>query len=93
MKRPLRRALAPRAALAAIALCALALQGVLFLACTDGTTPDCSDAATPCGPLLASDATPDAVDSSTIVPDGSSSTGDSSVVDANDGALDASDEG
>lgn len=97
MKTPLRRAYAPRAAFVAIAFFALALQGVFLVACTDGTTPDCSDPATPCGPLLAGDAAPDVVDSSTTVPDASSNLGDSSVADgafdANDGALDASDQG
>lgn len=29
---------------------ALLLQGAYVVGCTDGTTPDCSDAATHCGP-------------------------------------------
>ncbi|WP_146647372.1 hypothetical protein [Labilithrix luteola] len=85
---PLRRA-QRRAALVAIALFALALQAVLVVACTDGTTPDCSDPATPCGPLLSSDV----VDGSTRSPEASADSTVADGSDASDGDLDASDEG
>ena len=35
-----------------------ALVGTIVIACTDGVTPDCSDAATQCGPNIDGSTTP-----------------------------------
>ena len=83
------RSLSSRRGLAALAVSAFVLLGIVA-ACTDGTTPDCSDAATPCGPNVVeasadgADATNDAkLDTSlpdTAVPD----TGPDADLDAGD---------
>ena len=45
-----RRPMRPRQAGLAAAGIVLLLQGVYVAGCVDGTTPDCSDASTHCGP-------------------------------------------
>ena len=81
----------------ALAACGIALVPLLTLeGCVDGTTPDCSDAATHCGPDV--DATLDVVEAA--LPEASPPTDapldTSSTADANGGGdadLDAGDEG
>lgn len=75
----------------AFALVVIALPLALtILACVDGTTPDCSDAATKCGPDL--DGSSDR-DSSLQLPEASRPDATSDVdVDAQDADLDAGDE-
>jgi len=73
---------------------ALLAQGALGATCVDGLTPDCSDAATACGPDL--DGSADRSDASVVVPEASPiDTGIPDVdVDAGvDADLDAGDEG
>jgi hypothetical protein len=55
-------------------------QALLGADCVDGTTPDCSDAASRCGPDLDG---ADAADASVVVPDSASA--DAAVADAADG--------
>ncbi len=40
---------------AALAASAAGLSGLLAIACTEGTTPNCSDPASKCGPVVAGD--------------------------------------
>jgi hypothetical protein len=66
------------------------LIGTILMGCTDGVTPDCSDAATQCGPDIDGSFTPleTSVVSEASLPEGG---GDSSVdgADGADGATDA----
>ena len=75
------------------------LIGTLFMGCTDGVTPDCSDAAAQCGPNIDGATTPleTSIISEASLPEGG---GDSSVADGagdapndSDAALDAGDGG
>jgi hypothetical protein len=80
-----------------LAACGIVLvQLVTFQGCVDGTTPDCSDAATHCGPDV--DATSDVLEAAlpeaappTDAPNDTSSTADANG--GGDADLDAGDEG
>lgn len=65
------------------------MQLVIFAGCVDGTTPDCSDAATHCGPDV--DATSDSLEAALpeTAPPGDAANDTSSTVDAADAEPDA----
>ena len=75
------------------------LVGTIAMACTDGVTPDCSDAATPCGPNIDGSSTPleTSVVSEASLPegggDGRAADGAGDAPSDSDAALDAGDGG
>ncbi len=76
-----------------------ALVGTIVIACTDGVTPDCSDAATQCGPNIDGSTTPletSVVSEASLPEGGGDSGGGDGAGDApndSDAALDAGDGG
>jgi hypothetical protein len=95
----MRRQRAARLRVGGLAACGIVLvQLVTFEGCVDGTTPDCSDAATHCGPEV--DAAPDVLDATAALPESAppadAPNDTSSSADANGGGdadLDAGDGG
>jgi len=80
---------------AAVVCGALAvLVGTILMGCVDGVTPDCSDAATQCGPNVdgSTDTSSEALLPEAAKPDSAADAGDASDADAGD-ALDAGDGG
>ena len=74
------------------------LIGTILMACTDGVTPDCSDAATQCGPNIDGSFTPleTSVASEASLPEGGGDATPDGASDApndSDAALDAGDGG
>jgi hypothetical protein len=63
------------------------LVGTILIGCTDGVTPDCSDAATPCGPAV--DGSADTNEASLFPETGKPDTGADGAGDAADAQGDA----
>ena len=82
-----------RAARASVVCGAFAVHvGAILIGCTDGVTPDCSDAATQCGPNVDGAATPDVVVADASRPDTAADGAADAPSDADADVLDAGNE-